>query len=169
MFQTYSPASSCEDVCEDFPLWGPLCRCSWVVGRIGPSLCRFLFVPAASASLQACCLCGLPMAPATSNLQLSAMDVSVRSTMKGAAKCDKHCELQNSVNRQGLERILCFWDIPESMPASVSMPCCCSGCCLVRACCCDCLCLRMCAGAPEVFGLEGSAATASLPSIFVCR
>jgi len=52
------------------------------------------------------------------------MDVSVRTTMKGAAKCDKHCELQNSVNRQGLERILCFWDIPESMPASVSMLCC---------------------------------------------
>ena len=35
------------------------------------------------------------------------MDVSVRSAMKGAAKCDKHCELQNSVNRQDLERILC--------------------------------------------------------------
>jgi len=49
------------------------------------------------------------------------MDVSVRSTMKGAAKCDKHRELQNSVNRQGLERILCFWDIPESMPTSVSI------------------------------------------------
>ena len=63
-----------------------------------------------------------------STLQLSAMDVSVRSTMKGAAKCDKHCELQNSVNRQGLERILCFWDIPESMPASVSILCCFSGC-----------------------------------------
>jgi len=41
------------------------------------------------------------------------MDVSVRSTMKGAAKCDKHCELQNSVNRQGLERILCFWGSPR--------------------------------------------------------
>ena len=63
----------------------------------------------------------LPMASAIFYLQLSAMDVSVRTTMKGAAKCDKHCELQNSVNRQGLERILCFWDIPESMPASVSM------------------------------------------------
>ena len=61
-------------------------------------------------------------------LQLSAMDVSVRSTMKGAAKCDKHCELQISVNRQGLERILCFWDMPESMPASVSMLCCSSSC-----------------------------------------
>ena len=61
-------------------------------------------------------------------LQLSAMDVSVRSTMKGAAKCDKHCELQNSVNRQGLERILCFWDIPESTPASVSTLCCSSSC-----------------------------------------
>ena len=91
------------------------------------------------------------------HLQLSAMDVSVRSAMKGAAKCDKHCELQNSVNRQGLERILCFWDIPESMPASVSMLCCSSGCCLLRACCCDCLCLRMCAGASEAFDQERQA------------
>ena len=41
--------------------------------------------------------------------------------MKGAAKCDKHRELQNSVNRQGLERILCSRDIPERMPASVSL------------------------------------------------
>ena len=62
------------------------------------------------------------MATASFHLQLSAMDVSARTTMKGAAKCDKHCELQNSVNRQELERILCFWDIPESMPASVSLP-----------------------------------------------
>ena len=56
------------------------------------------------------------------------MDVSVRTTMKGAAKCDKHCELQDSVNRQKLERILCFWDIPESMPSSVSVLCCSSSC-----------------------------------------
>ena len=40
--------------------------------------------------------------------------------MKGAAKCDKHCELQNSVNQQNPERILCFRDIPESMSASES-------------------------------------------------
>ena len=53
--------------------------------------------------------------------QLSATDLSARTTMKGAAKCDKHCELQNSVNQSGFERILCFWDIPESMPASVSI------------------------------------------------
>ena len=72
------------------------------------------------------------VASANAHIQLSAMDVSVRSTMKGAAKCDKHCELQNSVNRQGLERILCFWDIPESMPASVSMLCCSSSCSLSR-------------------------------------
>ena len=51
---------------------------------------------------------------------LSAMDVSARTTMKGAAKCDKHCDLQNSVNQQGFERILRFRDIPESMPASES-------------------------------------------------
>jgi len=71
------------------------------------------------------------------------MDVSVRTTMKGAAKCDKHCELQNSVNRQGLERILCFWDIPKSMPASVSILCCFSGC-RFQACCWESLCLKMC-------------------------
>ena len=53
-------------------------------------------------------------------LQLSAIDVSARTTMKGAAKCDKHCDLQNSVNQQGFERILRFRDIPESMPASAS-------------------------------------------------
>ena len=41
--------------------------------------------------------------------------------MKGAAKCDKHCELQDSVNQQGLERTLRFRDIPESMPTSVSI------------------------------------------------
>ena len=55
------------------------------------------------------------------SLQLSATDVSARTTMKGAAKCDKHCELQNSVNQKVFERILRFRDIPESMPASVSI------------------------------------------------
>ena len=54
-------------------------------------------------------------------LQLSATDASARTTMKGAAKCDKRCELQNSVNQQGFERILCFRDIPESIPVSVSI------------------------------------------------
>ena len=58
--------------------------------------------------------------PSFFGTQLSATDVSARTTMKGAAKCDKHCELQNSVNQQVLERILRFRDIPESMPASVS-------------------------------------------------
>ena len=119
---------------------------SWAVSR---------FVPAAIAFWHRClfssCVSRLLVA---SSLQLSAMDVSVRSTMKGAAKCDKHCELQNSVNRQGLERILCFWDIPESMPASVSMLYCSSSSALLRACCCDCLCLRMCAGIPEASDLQ---------------
>ena len=48
------------------------------------------------------------------------MDVSARTTMKGAAKCDKHCELQDSVNQQKVERILLFRVIPESMFTSVS-------------------------------------------------
>ena len=53
-------------------------------------------------------------------LQLSAMDASVRTTMKGAAKCDKHCKLQDSENQQDLERILRFRDMPGSMPTSAS-------------------------------------------------
>ena len=82
------------------------------------------------------------MENAMKSLQLSAMDVSVRATMKGAAKCDKHCELQNSVNRQGLERILYFWDIPESMPASVPMLYCSNNSAIWYGCC-ECLCLKM--------------------------
>ena len=42
--------------------------------------------------------------------------------MKGAAKCDKHCKLQNSANQQDFERILRFRDMPESMPASEPSP-----------------------------------------------
>ena len=53
-------------------------------------------------------------------LQLSATDASVRTTMKGAAKCDEHCKLQNSANQQNFERILRFRDMPESMPTSES-------------------------------------------------
>ena len=39
--------------------------------------------------------------------------------MKGAAKCDNRCDLQNSVNQWPLERALRSWDMPESMSASV--------------------------------------------------
>ena len=38
--------------------------------------------------------------------------------MKGAAKCDNRCDLQNSVNQWPLERALRSWDMPESMSAS---------------------------------------------------
>ena len=38
-------------------------------------------------------------------LKLSAMDVLARASMKDAAKCDTHCELQISVNHQISERI----------------------------------------------------------------
>ena len=58
---------------------------------------------------------------AVCEIQFSAMDVSAWTTMKGAAKCDNLCELQNSVNQQSFERVLCFWDILESMPDLVSM------------------------------------------------
>ena len=72
------------------------------------------FFPLSYASI--CCL----RLCASIFLQLPAMDASARVTMKDAAKCDKHCELQNSVNQQNPERILCFRDIPESMSASES-------------------------------------------------
>jgi hypothetical protein len=48
----------------------------------------------------------LPLAGCTAS-QLSAMDVLVQAPMKGAAKCDKHRELQNSVNQWNLERSVC--------------------------------------------------------------
>ena len=54
---------------------------------------------------------------------LSAVDVWARTPMKGAAKCDEHCELQNSVNQLDLERMLCFRDSPESSSASASALC----------------------------------------------
>ena len=53
-----------------------------------------------------------------SSLQLLAMDVSARTTMKDAAKCDKRCEWQNSANQEKAERILHFRDPPESMLGS---------------------------------------------------
>ena len=49
--------------------------------------------------LHRCVVSVVPLAPVFCFLQLSATDVSARTTMKGAAKCDKHCELQNSVNQ----------------------------------------------------------------------
>ena len=117
---------SCEGLCADvrlllFAVVSFLhCRCSRAAGHAAePRLLHVSLLPLCPRMALRCH--HLPMASAIFYLQLSAMDVSVRTTMKGAAKCDKHCELQNSVNRQGLERILCFWDIPESMPASVSM------------------------------------------------
>ena len=48
-------------------------------------------------------------------LHFLAMDASARGTMKDAAKCDKHCEWQNSANQKNAERILHSQDIPESM------------------------------------------------------
>ena len=114
---------SCEGLCVDVRVLHhilPARRCSRAAGHAAePRLLHVSLLPFCPCMALRCH--HLPMASAIFFLQLSAMDVSVRTTMKGAAKCDKHCELQNSVNRQGLERILCFWDIPESMPASVSM------------------------------------------------
>ena len=46
------------------------------------------------------------------------MDVSARTTMKDAAKCDKRCEWQNSANQKKAERILRSQAPPESMPGS---------------------------------------------------
>ena len=96
-------------------------------------------------------------------LQLSAMNVSARTTMKGTANCDKHCELQNSVNRQELERILCFRDIPDSMPASVCMFFLFQRLLLLGACCCDRLRVKIC----QICNLEASDVQ-GLTSVVTC-
>lgn len=46
--------------------------------------------------------------------KLSAMDVLARASMKDAAKCDTHCELQISVNHQISERIWRCRDFPAA-------------------------------------------------------
>ena len=46
--------------------------------------------------------------------------VSARTTMKGAAKCDKHCELQDSGNEWKVESVLLFRVIRDNMFTSVS-------------------------------------------------
>ena len=83
-------------------------------------LCCEAIVICATTQLCLLAFLGVVFGPSFFGTQLSAMDVSARTTMKGAAKCDKHCELQNSVNQWGFERILCIRDIPGCMPASVS-------------------------------------------------
>jgi hypothetical protein len=60
----------------------------------------FLLVPAAVCLYHNVCLSARSICiRCFVYLQLSATDVSAQATMKGAAKCDKHCELQNSVNQ----------------------------------------------------------------------
>ena len=49
------------------------------------------------------------------------MDVLAHASMKDAAKCDTHCELQILVNHQISERIWRFWDFPRSTSVSVSL------------------------------------------------
>ena len=116
----------------------PLCGFGWclvIVRGLGSGARRSTaslpcYLLATQASFSICVVLVMPAGgnrrTVIASLQLSAMDVSARTTMKGAAKCDKHCDLQNSVNQQGFERILRFRDIPESMPASesTSVSCC---------------------------------------------
>lgn len=59
----------------------------------------FLLVPAAGVCIITLFSCLLFTLSVIVFLLLSATDVSAQATMKGAAKCDKHCELQNSVNQ----------------------------------------------------------------------
>ena len=83
-----------------------------------PALCALL---PCVRSLHNCCEVKSIVACVELVLHFSAMDVLAWTTMKGAAKCDEHCELQNSVNQQVFERARRFWDIPGRMPASVSI------------------------------------------------
>ena len=87
-------------------LWRPGALRALILGGWG--LCRAEFWRSSGARF-ACFL-----------LRLVAMDASARTTMKGAATCDKRCDLQNSVNQQNPERILRLRAIPESMPVSES-------------------------------------------------
>ena len=49
-----------------------------------------------------------------------AMNVLARLMMKNVAKCNIHCELQNSVNQKVFERHGHPWDMPEGTLDSMS-------------------------------------------------
>ena len=80
------------------------CRYQWVLGW---TKLENIFVHSNNRLMQNNLTLHCKITIVKKSSQFSAMDVSVRALMKGAAKCDKHCELQNSANRQDLERILC--------------------------------------------------------------
>ena len=71
---------------------------SWVAKQLGTEV---LLVPAAVGNFHDIAKMKVLRIALTESvvLQLSATDVSAQATMKGAAKCDKHCELQNSENQ----------------------------------------------------------------------
>ena len=54
--------------------------------------------------LMLCCISQLLLHIFMNVWKLSATDVLVHMLMKGAAKCNNHCELQNSVNQLTIER-----------------------------------------------------------------
>ena len=152
----------------------PPCISSRAAGAGWVLVTSFQFVSSPSLCLYiSCLLCSffyiLKWLCPLSFLQLSAIDVSARTTMKGAANCDKHCELQNSVNQQILERKLHFRDIPESMPASVSnhlIPATrIASSCLVVSCCSGVsLCVRGCSLLLKCLALDTSKALEVLPA-----
>ena len=78
------------------------CEASWAARQhLHAVWCAALVVGCLNSNLRVVLLLPVGGKRQTVNafLQLSATDVSAQTTMKGAAKCDKHCELQNSVNQ----------------------------------------------------------------------
>ena len=65
----------------------------------------------------------------------SAMDALAQTLMKGAVNCDKHSDLQNSVNQLVVECGIRFWAFPESMSSSLfancAWACVCASCALI--------------------------------------
>ena len=88
---------SCSDVCT----WLTCCALVLMLEGGGADGLVSSFLPSLSSPIMVLKFF-LGVYGTVETSQLSATDVSARTTMKGAAKCDKHCELQNSVNQQGL-------------------------------------------------------------------
>ena len=63
------------------------------------------------------------------------MDALAQTLMKGAVNCDKHSDLQNSVNQLVVECGIRFWAFPESMSSSLfancAWACVCASCALI--------------------------------------
>ena len=109
----HNPSIACTRICEAWRI---------SLASLGCIECARQTCTRYSASLREACK-SLQGTKCLALTQLPAMDALAQITMKGASKCDKHCELQHSVSQSKVERMLrcqylltaCPFQIPQML------------------------------------------------------